>query len=223
MASIRVINYISCRRLIPISGLSRVRIFSHYDPICNVPQSVSFCTKKELTKANVTEQENRVQVGLAEVVKENTKSFAYLTVILGGLGITGVMFYAIFSELFSSKSANNVYSKALEDCKKNSKVRDALGEPIKAYGEESRRGRRSHLSHITFTKDGVKHMRMQFYVQGIRRRGTVSLEVQENESGYYEYRYLYVLIDDIFQTLIKIEDNRDKSTIPTTNTEFDTI
>lgn len=55
------------------------------------------------------------------------------------------MFYIIFDELFSSKSPNTIYSKALEQCIKHPKVIDALGEPIKAYGEESRRGRRSHI------------------------------------------------------------------------------
>lgn len=79
------------------------------------------------------------------IVKENTKSIGYLGVIIGGIGITAFMFYMIFDELFSNKSPNSVYSKALDRCIKHPKVTDALGEPIKAYGEESRRGRRSHI------------------------------------------------------------------------------
>lgn len=55
------------------------------------------------------------------------------------------MFYVIFDELFSSKSSNSVYNKALERCIKHPKVTDALGEPIKAYGQESRRGHRNHI------------------------------------------------------------------------------
>lgn len=221
MVSVRVINYIPFRRLVAVSGLSNARICSRYYPESNVPPNVSYCTRKTLAKTNEVEQENRLQVGFAEVVKENTKSVGYLSVIIGGIGITGLMFYAIFNELFSSKSPNNVYSKALERCKKEPKVRDALGEPIRGYGEEHRR-RRNHVSHATFVKDGVRHMRMQFYVQGIRRRGTVTLEVQENESGDYVYRYLYVLIDDIMQTIIKIEDNRAGQS-HVIDTEFDTI
>lgn len=53
------------------------------------------------------------------------------------------------------------------------------GEPIKAFGEESRRGRRRHVSHAVYEQNGRKHMRMQFYIQGIRKRGTVHLEVRE--------------------------------------------
>lgn len=63
--------------------------------------------------------------------------------IIGGIGITAFMFYIIFDELFSSKSPNSVYSKALDRCIKHPKIIDALGEPIKAYGEMGRR--RSHI------------------------------------------------------------------------------
>ena len=62
---------------------------------------------------------------------------------------------------------------------KDPRVLDALGEPIKAYGEETRRGRRGHVKHTLYIQDGVEHMRMQFYIQGSRKRGTVHLEVQE--------------------------------------------
>ena len=78
-------------------------------------------------------------------MKENTKSAWYLSVILGGLGVTAIMFYAIFRELFSSKSPNSVYDQAVNRCMQDTRVSDCLGEPIKAYGEETRRGRRGHV------------------------------------------------------------------------------
>ncbi|KZC06375.1 PREDICTED: mitochondrial import inner membrane translocase subunit Tim21 [Dufourea novaeangliae] len=220
MASVRVIKYISYKRLVTISGLTNARILS-YDLTPNIQQSILFSTKRSIARANVVEEENKVQVGFAGVVKESTKSIGYLSIILSGIGLTGFMLYVIFYELFSSKSPNGIYGKALEDCKKDSRVINALGEPIKAYGEESRRGRRTHVSHTKFVKDGLKHMRMRFYIQGIRRRGTVILEVQENEFGNYLYRYLYVLVDDIMQTVIKIEDNRDEYKSPSTGTDFE--
>ncbi|XP_076637520.1 mitochondrial import inner membrane translocase subunit Tim21 [Colletes latitarsis] len=219
MASARIINYTLFKRLATVS--SHAHVYSNFDVTFSARHSVPYCTKKSIAKADSVEHENKVQIGFAEVVKENTKSLGYLGIIVGGIGITGLMFYVIFNELFSSKSPNNVYSKALDRCIKDSKVVDALGEPIKAYGEESRRGRRTHVSHVTFVKDGVQHMRMKFYIQGIRRRGTVTLEVQENESGNYVYKYLYVLIDDLMRTVIKIEDNRDGQKSYSNETEFD--
>lgn len=78
-------------------------------------------------------------------VKETTKTASYLGVILLGVGITGIIFVTVFKELFSSKSPNNVYSKALERICTDTRVQDALGEPISGYGEENRRGRRQHV------------------------------------------------------------------------------
>ncbi|XP_017876422.1 mitochondrial import inner membrane translocase subunit Tim21 [Ceratina calcarata] len=220
MASTRVINYISYKRFAAASSLRNVSVLSNFNIKCNFRQNAFYCTRKSIAKADTLEHENKMQVTFADVVKENTKSAGYLGVIIGGVGVTAFMFYMIFDELFSSKSPNNVYSKALDVCIKNQKVRDSLGEPIKAYGEESRRGRRSHIRHITFMKDNVRHMRMKFYIQGIRRRGTVNLEVQEDQSGKYVYRYLYVLVDDMVQSVIKIEDNRDPEPDYSDQTEF---
>lgn len=78
-------------------------------------------------------------------VKETTKTVSYLGVILIGVGVTGIMFFTVFSELFSSKSPNNVYSKALKTVCDDSRIQDALGEPLSGYGEENRRGRRQHV------------------------------------------------------------------------------
>lgn len=83
-----------------------------------------------------------VSTDVMETVKETTKTASYGMVILAGLGVTGGLFYVIFSELFSSKSPNSVYSKALDKCCEDNRVKDTLGEPIKGHGEESGRRRR---------------------------------------------------------------------------------
>lgn len=116
---------------------------------------------------------------LGERIKENTKTASYTGVILLGIGVTGALFYTIFRELFSSTSPNSVYSSALEKCINDPRVQDSLGAPIKGYGEETSRRRRRHVAHSVFQRDGVNHMRMQFYIQGIRNKATVHLEVKE--------------------------------------------
>ncbi|XP_058818311.1 mitochondrial import inner membrane translocase subunit Tim21 [Topomyia yanbarensis] len=145
---------------------------------------------------------------LGERVKENTKTASYMGVILLGVGVTGILFYAIFRELFSSNSPNSVYTDALERVKNEAKVKDSLGAPIKGFGEENSRGRRKHVAHTTYVRDGVQYLRMQFYVQGIRNKATVHLEKKMNESGDYEYRYLFVQLDYYPHTTIILEDNR---------------
>ncbi|XP_055640847.1 mitochondrial import inner membrane translocase subunit Tim21 [Toxorhynchites rutilus septentrionalis] len=145
---------------------------------------------------------------LGERVKENTKTASYMGVIVLGVGVTGALFYVIFRELFSSNSPNNIYTEALERVKSEARVKDALGAPIKGFGEESRRGRRTHVAHTSYIKDGVQYLRMQFYVQGIRNKATVHLEKKMNESGDYDYRYLFVQLDYYPHTTIVLEDNR---------------
>ncbi|XP_052867392.1 mitochondrial import inner membrane translocase subunit Tim21 [Anopheles cruzii] len=145
---------------------------------------------------------------LGERVKENTKTASYMGVIMLGVGVTGLLFYVIFWELFSSDSPNNIYSEALERVKEEPRVKDALGSPIKGFGEESRRGRRTHVAHTKYVKDGVEYIRMQFYIQGIRNKGTVHLEKRKTDSGSFEYRYLFVQLDYNRQNPIILEDNR---------------
>lgn len=113
---------------------------------------------------------------IGERIKENTKTVSYLSVIVLGITVTGIMFFAIFRELLSSTSPNNVYSAALETCINDPRVQDTLGAPIKGFGEETRRRRRTHVAHTVYERNGAPHMRMQFYIQGIRNKATVHLE-----------------------------------------------
>ena len=79
--------------------------------------------------------------------------------------------------MFSSNSANNLYEKAVQECISHDKVKDKLGEPLKAFGEESRRGRRNRVSQMQYQdKEGRKGIRIQFYLQGLRNRATVELD-----------------------------------------------
>ncbi|GBN36584.1 Mitochondrial import inner membrane translocase subunit Tim21 [Araneus ventricosus] len=157
--------------------------------------------------SKLRENEN-APVTLAKKVKETTKDAGYLGVIIAGIGVTGVMFYAILRELFSRQSPNSIYSDALQLCRSNATVIDTLGEPIKGYGELSSRGRRRHVSHLVYEKDGKNYMRMKFYVEGSRKSGTVHLEMVEGEKSKYEYRYLFVDVDGYPQRSIILKDNR---------------
>jgi hypothetical protein len=131
----------------------------------------------------IAKSEGRKDVGeakpLGERVKETAKTTSYLGVILLGVGVTGIMFYAIFNELFSSNSPQAIYSEAFDKCKEDPRVQDALGQPIKCYGEESRRRRRNHVAHQIYQKNNRKYMRLSFHIQGIRNKATVHCEMRE--------------------------------------------
>ncbi|XP_033010697.1 mitochondrial import inner membrane translocase subunit Tim21 [Lacerta agilis] len=152
-----------------------------------------------------------VSLSTAQKVKEAGRDFTYLIVVVIGIGVTGGLFYVIFKELFSSSSPSKIYGDALEKCRAHPEVIGVFGEPIKGYGEATRRGRRQLVSHIEYVKDGLKYMRLKFYIEGSEKgkQGTVHLEVKENpESGKYEYRYIFVDIEVYPRRTIIIEDNR---------------
>lgn len=131
----------------------------------------------------IAKSDGRKDVGeavpLGERVKETAKTTSYLGVILLGVGVTAVMFYAIFNELFSSNSPQAIYGNAFDKCKDDTRVQDALGQPIKCFGEESRRRRRTHVAHQIYQKNNRKYMRLSFHIQGIRNKATVHCEMRE--------------------------------------------
>lgn len=176
-----------------------------------------FSQKVEAEKpSTLTKARERAEVStdvrpLGEKIKENTKTASYMGIIVIGVGVTGALFYAIFRELFSSNSSNSIYSKALDRVINEPKIQDSLGAPIKGFGEETRRRRRTHVAHSVYEKNGIDHLRMQFYVQGIRNKGTVHLEMRKI-NGNYEYRYLFVQLDHYPKTTIILEDNRSSDT-----------
>ncbi|XP_017261937.1 mitochondrial import inner membrane translocase subunit Tim21 [Kryptolebias marmoratus] len=147
----------------------------------------------------------------ARKVKEAGRDFTYLIVVLIGLGVTGGLLYVVFQELFSSKSPNKVYGRAYDKVRSHPEVIGAFGEPIKCFGETTRRGRRQHISHVEYMKDGLKHMRLKFYIEGLEPglKGIVHSESKENpETGKYEFRYIFVDVDTYPRQTIIIEDNR---------------
>lgn len=162
-------------------------------------------------QVSVHSQRGEPVVSTSQKVKEAGRDFTYLIVVLFGISITGGLFYTVFKELFSSSSPNKIYGKALEKCRSHPEVISVFGEPVKGYGEVTRRGRRQHVSFIEYVKDGLKHMRVKFYIQGSEpgKQGTVHLEVKENpESGEYEFRYIFVELEPYPRRTIIIEDNR---------------
>lgn len=189
--------------IVPVQ-LMQVRYFNLTVNIQTAKQTETERTGKEL---DISRKSPYAGLTMGEKVKEAGKDVYYTGFILAGLGVLGLMGYYIGKELFSSESPNGVYTRSLKLCKNDTQVIDNFGEPLKGYGETTRRGRRRHVNHLEYMKDGVKHMRMKFYIEGPIRRGTVNLEVYQNE-GRYQYRYMFVELDDNPYRTIVLEDNR---------------
>ncbi|KAJ8277705.1 hypothetical protein GJAV_G00078810 [Gymnothorax javanicus] len=167
---------------------------------------------KERSHVSVTRSPNKASgLSPAQKVKQAGMDFTYLLIVLVGAGVTGGLLYILFKELLSSSSPNKIYGKALDKCRAHPEVIGAFGEPIKGYGETSRRGRRQQIGHAEFLQNGKKHMRLKFYIEGSepQLQGTVHTEVMENpETGKYEFRYVFVDMDTYPRRTIVVEDNR---------------
>ncbi|XP_013217897.2 mitochondrial import inner membrane translocase subunit Tim21 isoform X2 [Ictidomys tridecemlineatus] len=163
-------------------------------------QGPSPCNAQEDRRKQVSvhrDQRAETAVSTSQKVKEAGRDFTYLVIVVIGIGITGGLFYTIFRELFSSSSPSKVVS--------------VFGEPVRGYGEMTRRGRRQHVSFIEYVRDGLKHLRVKFYIEGSEpgKQGTVFAEVRQNpEGGDYEFQYVFVEVDSYPRRTIVIEDNR---------------
>ncbi|XP_050309890.1 mitochondrial import inner membrane translocase subunit Tim21 [Anthonomus grandis grandis] len=202
---------------IKVIRLNTINVGKHYPVLYNtlhrrLLSNTKVLSQKGLTTSNRKESSTEVDTNvkpISEKVKETTKTTSYLAIIVLGVGICGGLFYAVFNELFSSNSPNNIYSKSVKKCIENDQISDKLGYPISAYGEETRRGRRQHVTHAYYVdRDGKKHIRMVFHLKGSAHSGTANLDMVQNDSGKYEYRYLFVQVDDMFKSVIVVEDNR---------------
>ncbi|XP_048752718.1 mitochondrial import inner membrane translocase subunit Tim21-like [Ostrea edulis] len=141
-------------------------------------------------------------------VVEAGKDLTYIGVILIGGGLIGYVFYNLYKELFATDGATSVYNAAADICKKDDRVINAMGEPIKVYGETDRRGRRRHVSHEEFMVNGIKHMRMKFYIQSPHKVGTVYAEIKQETDNDVEYVYLIVELKGFPSKTIVIVDKR---------------
>jgi len=143
----------------------------------------------------------------SERIKQTGKDATYISIIIVGIGIFSFVFYAVFKELFSSKSPSSVFASALKKCKQDPRITDALGEPIKGHGEMTSRRRARHVSFVEYDNNGTTFMRVKFYLKGSKGSGTVQCETSKS-SPRSHFRYLFVQMDAYPHQVIVIEDNR---------------
>lgn len=191
------------------TGLSRFQSASgHQTPISKSIKTLAVCLNKGV--ANVKQGNNLPQTSFAKKAKENVKTASYGGVILAGVGVIGAVLYNLWDELFSGNSPTSLFQTASDKCMEHPKVQDMLGEPIKAFGEETRRGRRRHVSYMDYMdENGRKGVRVKFYLQGLRKKATCQVDAREDGTGgNMKTRFIIVTADDLLRTTVIVEDNR---------------
>ena len=89
-------------------------------------------------------------------------------VVLFGVTVTGLVIYAVSSELFASNSPTKIYEEMLEIVKHNTEVNSILLQPIRFHAESSggRRNRRVRSTLSVDKANGRERMTIHFLCEG---------------------------------------------------------
>ncbi|VDM57400.1 unnamed protein product [Angiostrongylus costaricensis] len=123
-------------------------------------------------------------------VTEKASNTLLYAAVTGGLGILGVFVYLLAREFLAEGSPQKFYS-ALALIRRDETCRELFGPTIAGFGEETSRGRRRHVAHHKYQKDGKQRIRVLFHLKGERDEGIAQAEM-EQQDGKWHWRFLYV-------------------------------
>ncbi|CAI4227870.1 unnamed protein product [Auanema sp. JU1783] len=141
-----------------------------------------------------------------KVVEKTTNTFLYVAVA-GAVALLGAFAYLLAGEFFAQDSPQAIFSKALALVRDDGRCLDLFGSTIAGFGEENSRGRRRHVAHHKYEKDGKERIRVLFHIKGDRDEGVAQAEMELRE-GTWEWRFLYVETKSRPKTTHVLIDNR---------------
>lgn len=130
--------------------------------------------------------------------------------ILVGVGLTGVVGYFLFTEVFSTESKVTYFNRAFDRIREDQRCLELLGDKkkITAHGEETYNNwRRARPIASTERTDpqGNHHLMMQFYVEGPLNKGSAHIHLIK-PPGQSEHHYKYFYVDVKGHSRIYLED-----------------
>ncbi|WKY07284.1 hypothetical protein Q1695_007039 [Nippostrongylus brasiliensis] len=125
-----------------------------------------------------------------KVAEKASNTFLYGAVV-AAVGMLGVFVYLLAGEFFAEDSPQKIYSSALSLVREDGRCQDLFGSTIAGFGEETSRGRRRHVAHHKYEKDGRQRIRVLFHLKGERDEGIAQAEMEQRD-GEWQWRFLYV-------------------------------
>ncbi|CAL2041975.1 unnamed protein product [Caenorhabditis brenneri] len=125
-----------------------------------------------------------------KVAEKASNTFMY-TAVVAGVGLIGAFIYVLCGEFFAQDSPQTIFNKALAIVRDDGRCQDIFGATIAGFGEETSRGRRRHVAHHKYEKDGMQRIRVLFHVKGDRDEGIAQAEMEQRD-GDWQWRFLYV-------------------------------
>ncbi|KAL3516884.1 hypothetical protein ACH5RR_023786 [Cinchona calisaya] len=131
---------------------------------------------------------------------------SYTVFILVGLGIAAAAAYAVLTELVFQPKEYKIFGKALERVQNDGQVRVRIGSPITGYGSESRnRAARQRIPNRIWTKDGVEHVAVDFFIRGPQGAGKVYAEMFKDEDKQWKFVSLLVELTSPSRQMLLLE------------------
>ncbi|KAK9306072.1 hypothetical protein QLX08_003129 [Tetragonisca angustula] len=192
MALVRVINCILYKRLMTVSSLRNRCILPSFQQ--NALYSTGKSVAENFPKLGNQNKLDRVPLALAAIS-------CIITLCIG------------IYECFSDKSEVNIVFNTIDYCNMNPKVTCVLGKPVvlKSSVYEMLSDLQGHFKkYDTFEVNGVYHVRKEFDIMGPVGSATVKLEMQEDESGNFVYKYLYLYVHRVNQVIV-LEDTKNEN------------
>eukprot|EP00008_Paramoeba_atlantica_P004613 CAMPEP_0201488082 /NCGR_PEP_ID=MMETSP0151_2-20130828/16764_1 /ASSEMBLY_ACC=CAM_ASM_000257 /TAXON_ID=200890 /ORGANISM="Paramoeba atlantica, Strain 621/1 / CCAP 1560/9" /LENGTH=217 /DNA_ID=CAMNT_0047873301 /DNA_START=165 /DNA_END=818 /DNA_ORIENTATION=+ len=139
---------------------------------------------------------------VAEHARDGTYVIAFC--LFAGFAVLGIG-KSLWTGMLSPNSSQRLYQKAAKKIKQDQDVMQLLGEPLKSFGEGSRR--RSHIAAETFyDAEGRENKQIRFYVSGPHGRGVCYCQFVKN-GRWFEFVTLFV--DAGGKRVILIQDGQE--------------
>ncbi|CAJ0579820.1 unnamed protein product, partial [Mesorhabditis spiculigera] len=174
-------------------GTSR-RLQSGTPPEPQAQQKAGQLANKDLHRSILEEvlihEKKKPTTFTGKAAEKATNTFLYAAVA-SSVALIGAFAYFLVQEFFSQDSPQYIFTKALNMVRADPRCADLFGDSIKGFGEETSRGRRRHVAHHKYYKDGNERIRVMFHLKGANGEGICQVE-REQRNGEWDYRFLYV-------------------------------
>lgn len=172
-------------------SLQRIRSLSTKDGLSTVQNKKQESGLQRSVLEEVLIKESPVPTTLTEKVAQSASNTILCGAVVAAIGMLGVFVYLLGNEFFAEDSPQKIFSSALALVREDGRCQDIFGPTIAGFGEETSRGRRRHVAHHKYEKDGRQRIRVLFHLKGERDEGIGQAEMELRE-GDWQWRFLYV-------------------------------
>ncbi|RCN38159.1 hypothetical protein ANCCAN_15929 [Ancylostoma caninum] len=152
----------SCRPLVPHRCFSDKE--SKTTKLAETKEQEQTGLQRSILEEVLIKEKQKPTTFTGKVAEKASNTFLYAAVA-AAVGMLGVFVYLLAGEFFAEDSPQKIYSSALALVREDGRCQDLFGPKIAGFGEETSRGRRRHVAHHKYEKDGRQRIRVLFHLK----------------------------------------------------------